>query len=116
MLCDEELNILEFRGDTSFFLNHTSGPSSLNLMKLVRSELTVELGRMLRQARQGAAVMRREQLHIDLHGSPHAVNLEMVRVQPEGLSSRRINAPSSGRRTSWLLQPATNRNRVNRHA
>jgi two-component system CheB/CheR fusion protein len=43
LLVDEELNILQFRGETGPYLEHASGPPSLNLHRVARPELLVEI-------------------------------------------------------------------------
>ncbi len=43
LLVDEALNILQFRGETGPYLEHASGPPSLNLQRVARPELLVEI-------------------------------------------------------------------------
>lgn len=84
VLCDEELNILHFRGDTSPFLTHASGSPSLNLMKLLRPALVVELGGMFREARELDSTVRKNQVRIEVPTGVHEINLEVAPVQPSG--------------------------------
>ena len=43
VLVDEALNILQFRGETGPYLEHASGPPSLNLHHVARPELLIEI-------------------------------------------------------------------------
>ena len=52
LVVDEELNILQFRGETSPYIEHASGPSSLNLHRVVRPELLVEISPAIDEARE----------------------------------------------------------------
>jgi two-component system CheB/CheR fusion protein len=65
LLVDEALNILQFRGETGPYLEHASGPPSLNLHRVARPELLVEIAPAIRQARESGAEVRREGLCVD---------------------------------------------------
>jgi two-component system, chemotaxis family, CheB/CheR fusion protein len=82
VLCDDELNVLEFRGDTAAFLVHAPGSPSLNLYKMVRAELLAELSAAIREARTDAVPMRRTGLRIEAQGRARDVNLEVIPVRP----------------------------------
>ncbi len=81
VLCDEELNILEFRGDTAAFLAHAPGSPSLNLNKLMRPELLAELAAAIREARRDAVPVRKTGLWIAAPGHAREVNLEIIPVR-----------------------------------
>ena len=81
VLCDEELNILEFRGDTAAFLAHPPGSPSHNLNKLVRPELLAELAAAIREARRDAAPVRKTGLWIAAPGQSREVSLEIIPVR-----------------------------------
>ena len=55
VLIDDGLNILYFHGETSRYLEHARGPASLNLQKLARPGLLVELVPAIQAARTGCA-------------------------------------------------------------
>jgi two-component system CheB/CheR fusion protein len=65
LLVDEALNIQQFRGRTGPFLEPAGGPPSLDLRRVVRPELLVELLPAIRQARETGFSVRREGLHPD---------------------------------------------------
>ena len=83
VLIDDSLNILQFRGETAPFLEHASGPSSLNLQRVVRPELIVEIAPAIQKARETGAEVRCATLRLD---SQPEVNIEVIplrRTSPE---------------------------------
>ena len=65
LLVDEELNILQFRGETSPYIEHASGTSSLNLHRVLRPELVVEISPAIAEARKTGLMTQRTGLTID---------------------------------------------------
>ncbi|MDB6044777.1 MAG: hypothetical protein JWM63_3328 [Gammaproteobacteria bacterium] len=65
LLVDEALNILQFRGETGPYLEHASGAPSLNLHRVARPELLVEITPAIQAARESGAPVRREGLRLD---------------------------------------------------
>ena len=65
LLVDEALNIRQFRGRTGPFLEPASGPPSLDLRRVVRPELLVEMLPAIRQARETGLSVRRDALRLD---------------------------------------------------
>ena len=80
VLCDDELNIWEFRGDTAAFLANPPGPPSLNLNKLVRPELLAELSGAIREASRDAVPVRKTGLRTTAPGQVREVSLEIIPV------------------------------------
>ena len=52
LIVTEDLEILHFRGDTSPYLRPASGKASFNLLRLIRSELAVELRALIHRAKK----------------------------------------------------------------
>jgi two-component system CheB/CheR fusion protein len=65
LLVDDALNILQFRGETGPYLEHASGAASLNLHRVVRPELLVEISPAIQEARDSGAAVRREGLRVN---------------------------------------------------
>jgi two-component system CheB/CheR fusion protein len=65
LLVDEALNILQFRGETGPYLEHASGPPSLNLHRVARPELLVEIAPAVAEARKSGSGVRREGLRVN---------------------------------------------------
>lgn len=81
ILVDEALNILQFRGDTGPYLAPASGPPSLNLQRVIRPELLVEIAPSMQQARDSGGAVRRVGLRVEGAGD---VAMEVVAVSPGG--------------------------------
>ena len=75
LLIDEGHNILQFRGETSPFLEHASGPPSVNLQRVVRPELLVELSAAIQEARETGSRTRREGLRV---GDRYEIAIDVV--------------------------------------
>ena len=65
LFIDDDLNILQYRGETARFLEHASGPVSNQLQRVVRPELMVEIAPALAEARGSSMSVRREGLILD---------------------------------------------------
>jgi two-component system CheB/CheR fusion protein len=82
VLVDDALNILQFRGDTSPYLEHASGPPSLNLARVVRPEVLVEIAPAIQEARESGVEARRTGLRVN----------EKTDVSIEIVPLKRLNA------------------------
>ncbi len=80
VLCDENLNVLEFRGDTGSYLVQPSGSPSINLRQLARPGLLVEISSMVEQARKELIPVRRTALCIEMPDGVRNVGLEAIPV------------------------------------
>ena len=78
VLCDSEMNILRFRGETAPYLANPAGRPSLKLQKLARPGILVELGNAFDQARREGRGTRREGLHIQESSGIRVINLEII--------------------------------------
>jgi two-component system CheB/CheR fusion protein len=65
LLIDDSLNILQIRGETGPYLEFASGAPSLNLARVARPELLIEMSPAIAEARQSGSRVRREGLRID---------------------------------------------------
>jgi two-component system CheB/CheR fusion protein len=75
LLIDEGHNILQFRGETSPYLEHASGPPSVNLQRVVRPELLVDLSAAIQEARETGSRTRREGLRV---GDRYQIAIDVV--------------------------------------
>jgi two-component system, chemotaxis family, CheB/CheR fusion protein len=78
VVVDDGLDILEFRGDTHPFLEHGRGQASLNLIRMARKGLLLELRHTIQEARRKNAPSRKEGLRIRYRGQLRDVNLEVL--------------------------------------
>jgi two-component system, chemotaxis family, CheB/CheR fusion protein len=81
VVVDEGWNILQFRGHTGAFLEPAPGLASLNLQRMARDGLLVELRRLLEQVRSEQTVARREGLLISDGEYLRSINLEVTRLR-----------------------------------
>ncbi len=81
VLVNDDLDILQFRGETGDYLQPAAGPASLNLLKMARAEMTLELRRIMHQARKQNAVVRSDGVRLKSNGGRHRVTVEATPVK-----------------------------------
>jgi two-component system CheB/CheR fusion protein len=77
-IVDENLQILHFRGDTSPYMAPASGAASLHLLKMIRSDLLVELRSVFYKAKKENTPARKEGVQLSSDGRLREVSLEVV--------------------------------------
>ncbi len=82
VVIDSDLEILQFRGNTSPYLNLIPGKATLNLLKMVNLSLTVELRTAIQMAKKENETIRREGLLME----QQRVDLVVIpfKLVPEG--------------------------------
>ena len=83
VLVDDSLNILQVRGETGPYLEFPSGPPSLNLHRLARSPVLVEIAPAIQEARESGAEVRREGICIEPQRDITLVVIPLNRSAPE---------------------------------
>jgi two-component system CheB/CheR fusion protein len=83
VLIDDALNILQFRGETAPYLEHASGPSSLNLQRVVRPELLIEIAPAIQKARETGVEVRCAALRLDEQPEVNVEVIPLRRASPE---------------------------------
>jgi two-component system CheB/CheR fusion protein len=78
VLIDDNMNVLQFRGRTSRFLEPPSGTASFNLLKMAREGLLLELRAAIHQARKTEATQRREGVDVKSNDHTISVNIEVI--------------------------------------
>jgi two-component system, chemotaxis family, CheB/CheR fusion protein len=78
VVVDVNDNIVEFRGATESYLEHTHGRASLNLFKMVRKGLLLDIRRAVQEARNEDAPVRKEGLSLRQRGQVRRLDLEVV--------------------------------------
>lgn len=64
VIINEQLDIVQFRGDTGPYLRIPSGEPSYNLLKMIRPSLLIDLRMAVEEAKQQGIVVRRQGLRI----------------------------------------------------
>ncbi|WP_432262228.1 CheR family methyltransferase [Cupriavidus sp. TMH.W2] len=89
VVCDDDLNIVEFRGDTSAWLVNREGPPSNNLQRLARPEVFLAVTEAIKQVRQDGVPVRRSGLRLSAtDGTTTDASLEVHPVQIAGIDAR----------------------------
>ena len=87
ILIDYALNVLYFHGETGRYLEHSRGTASLNLEKICRPGLLVELSPAIHEARTTERPVRRERVRVEAPGEEHEIDLEVIPVKLAGIES-----------------------------
>ncbi len=80
VIIDDELNILQFRGQTGTYLEPASGKASFNLLKMVREGLILELRNAIYAAKKTHEIVRKTGLQLKNH--PQLVTVEVIPLKP----------------------------------
>ena len=96
VLINENFDILQFRGETRPFLSQPAGQPTVNLLRLVREGLFLELRSALTEAKNSNRPVRRERVQLR---DEHEVRELTLRVLP-------IQSGSDGRCFLVLFEPA----------
>ncbi|MFO7813950.1 MAG: CheR family methyltransferase, partial [Pelovirga sp.] len=75
---DSSMNILHFRGETSLFLEHLPGKASLNLIKMIKNSLRMDLRTLIHRAQQEKTSQRKSNLQLLSADGPHTISLEVT--------------------------------------
>jgi two-component system CheB/CheR fusion protein len=78
VIVDEKDDIVEFRGETEPYLEHAGGRASLNLFKMARKGLLLEIRRAIQEARKKDAPVRKEGVSLRHRGHVLRLDLEVV--------------------------------------
>jgi chemotaxis methyl-accepting protein methylase/signal transduction histidine kinase/chemotaxis response regulator CheB len=87
VVINHDLDILQFRGNTSLYLQNSSGKASLNILKMVHPEMTFELRNAIHQAIKTKQAVYKTgiEMYRDITGTAlRTVNLEITPLAMEG--------------------------------
>ncbi len=87
VIINHDLEILQFRGSTSRYLQHSSGKASFNILKMVHLEITFELRNAIHHAiktKQSVLKMGIEMNRDPKHNTIQIVNIEVIPFRLEG--------------------------------
>src|SRR5205814_7350774 len=80
VIVNEEMRIVQFRGQTGRFLEPAPGDASLSLLKMCREGLLHGLRTALQNAKKKDAPVRREGLRVKTNGDFINVTIEVVPI------------------------------------
>lgn len=78
VVVNENLVITQFFGQTSPWLGPASGKASFNILKMIRSDLLIEVRSLLQQARKSGQPVTREGIRIFSDKVAHELTIEVV--------------------------------------
>ena len=78
VVVDENMNILQFRGETENYLKPAAGEASLNILKMAREGLLVELRAALLKAIKSRDPVSRTGVQVVGHNGTNEIDLEIV--------------------------------------
>ena len=81
VLIRSDLEILQYRGDTSQYFSPASGRASLNVLKMLREGLVMGTRAAIEQAQSREMPVRREDLSIRIDGSDRQVAVEVIPIR-----------------------------------
>lgn len=82
VVVDDQMQILQMRGDLNPYLELIPGTTELNLLLMVRESLATTLRTALYQAQAENAVVRQEQIQLEAGEQPQRLNLEVMPFRP----------------------------------
>ena len=80
VLVNSNLEVLQFRGRTSAYLEPPTGEASFNLLKMARENLSLELGTAIRETKRKNASVQRN-IRLNDHDKFRRVNLEVIPIK-----------------------------------
>jgi len=81
VVIDRQMEVLQFRGRTANYLEHSPGAASLNLLKLARDSLILDLRAAVAKAIRNGTPVKQEGLRLRHNGHTTEVNVEVVPFQ-----------------------------------
>ncbi|MEI6408628.1 MAG: chemotaxis protein CheB [Bacteroidota bacterium] len=83
VVINQEMEILQFRGETDLYLTHAPGRASLNILKMVRPEIAFELRNAVSKAVKTKNRVQKNGLEIKINDAIHIIGLEAVPLKIE---------------------------------
>ncbi len=96
VLTNSSFEILQFRGRTAPFLEQPPGQATLNLLKMAKEGLAIDLRAMLHQAKKSGDPVRKTGVRVKSDSGVLEMNLEVIPVIDKA-------APNSARNPSYLV-------------
>ncbi|MEP6489066.1 PAS domain-containing protein [Microcoleus vaginatus GB2-A3] len=88
VVVNEQMKILQVRGDIDPYLRVVAGTPDLNLLAMARAGLLVELRTAIYQAQTQNATIRKERVLLESGGRSSIVNFEVIPFQPPAVEGR----------------------------
>lgn len=96
VIINEDMEVLQFRGQTGMYLEPPPGPASYNVLKMAREGLATDLRSAVRRAINGGVTIRHENLRVKYNGDYLEFDLEVLPLR---------QPPAAGRFLLVLFRP-----------
>ena len=87
---NDNMDILQFRGRTSPFLEPAPGVATFNILKMAREGLLAELRAAIQTSRKTDRAVRREGIRVTTDGDATVINIEVIPFVTPGMSLRKF--------------------------
>lgn len=81
VVVDQDLKVLQFRGRTSEFLEHPAGEPSLNLDKMTRGGLALEIRRLVQSARKSGGTVTSKPMPAAPGGASRTIRISVTPIK-----------------------------------
>ena len=88
VIVSDHMEIVQFIGQTGPFLDPLPGDASLNLLRMVKTGLHMELRVAFQKAKRNGGTIRKEGVLVEDGGSLKSVNFEIIPVKPSSSTER----------------------------
>lgn len=88
VVINAQMDVLLFRGRTGNFLEHAAGSASLNLLKMARESLVLDLRTVISKALKQNTTIRHENAILRQNGHTQAISIEVIPFQLAASSER----------------------------
>ncbi len=78
VVINDEMDIVHFQGNTSSYLEHSSGKPSHNLLKMAKQGLGFELRNILHKAKKDKGPVIKENIPLELNGDIRNISIEAI--------------------------------------
>lgn len=84
VVINQALEVVQFRGHTGRYLDPLPGSATLNLLKIVRTDLLHDLRVAVQKVKKTSATVRKEDILVQFNGQNRSVSIEVIPLKPEG--------------------------------
>lgn len=88
VVINENMDIVQFRGRTGAYLEPPPGEASLNILKMAREDLMLELNSVIRKVLSKGDTVRKEGVKLKRDGKRHVINIEALPINAGGQTER----------------------------
>jgi two-component system CheB/CheR fusion protein len=85
VLVDAKLNIIQFRGNSNEFLDHSHGEASLNLLKMLPYGLAQEIKKAVEESQERNAGVERIGIRFHDRNGPRRIDVRINPIRPHGV-------------------------------